>query len=301
MTKKDVIAERLRVLRKEIDREHLLAYIFTTASPHGKQPVADHWKAVEWATGCDLPTALVVVTMTKATLWTNSQLLATAEEQLKDTEFQMMRLDEDSTVAAWLGEECAASSFASTEVAIDGSCWSMRSVRELIADLRRHGGMTLRTNFDPLQRVWPERPSMPTIALERTIANEDAKEKLSRLRKALRQEHADGMLMTDIDDMAWTLNLIGRDAEGKPAFVAFLLVASSTATLFVPQQQLSQQLVDYLDMQGVSIAPYEKIKEGLKAYFEYNILIDPDEVSYNLFKSITRIVVEAPSPVNGLR
>ena len=42
-------------------------------------------------------------------------------------------------------------------------------------------------------------------------------------------------------------------------------------------------------------------QKGLKDYFEYNILLDPDEVNYTLYKQVTREIVEAESPVKRMK
>jgi Xaa-Pro aminopeptidase len=43
------------------------------------------------------------------------------------------------------------------------------------------------------------------------------------------------------------------------------------------------------------------VAKGLKDYFEYNILLDPDEVNYTLYKQVTREIVEAESPVKRMK
>ena len=64
-------------------------------------------------------------------------------------------------------------------------------------------------------------------------AGESCADKLQRIRKALRQQHADGMLMASLDDIAWTLNLRSTDVHCTPVFVSYLLITSRDATLFI--------------------------------------------------------------------
>ena len=51
MTDKNEIKERLALLRQELQRERLSAYIFPTADPHQSEYTADHWKGREWISG----------------------------------------------------------------------------------------------------------------------------------------------------------------------------------------------------------------------------------------------------------
>ena len=139
------------------------------------------------------------------------------------------------------------------------------------------GGLTLQTNFDVLRRIWADRPAIPLNKVELQpleLTGEDVQSKLQRIRKALREQHADGMLMAALDDIAWTLNLRGSDVHCNPVFVSYLLIASQIATLYINKEKLTSEVERYLKDNGVSVAPYEEVGKGLRDYFEYNILIE---------------------------
>ena len=296
------VNQRLEDLREVMRREHLAAFIFPSTDPHQGEYVPDHWKGREFISGFNGSAGTAVVTMTSAALWTDSRYFLAAEEQLRGTEYQLMKLKIAGTpsIAEWIGRECGAGA----EVGIDGWCSSANAVRELIADLRKEGGITLRTNLDPLRTIWRDRPPIPERPVELfplEYAGESTRDKLARIRKALRQRHADGMLMSSLDDIAWTLNLRGTDVHCNPVFVSYLLVSSKDAILYINKVKLPQQVAGYLEAEGVAIAPYEDVAKGLKDYFEYNILLDPDEVNYVLFKTVSREIVEEESPVKRMK
>jgi Xaa-Pro aminopeptidase len=132
-------------------------------------------------------------------------------------------------------------------------------------------------------------------------AGETTHDKLARIRRALRQQHADGMLMSALDDIAWTLNLRGTDVHCNPVFVSYLLISSTTTTLFINKKKLTAEVSVYLQAEGIVVDDYENVGKGLKEYFEYNILLDPDEVNYTLYKKVNREIVEAESPVKRMK
>jgi len=240
--------------------------------------------------------------MTSAALWTDSRYFLAAEEQLRGTEFQLMKLKIEGTptMAEWIGRECGPGA----EVGVDGLVCSASFVKELIADLRKQGGITLRTNLDPLAQIWRDRPVIPENKAEiypLEYAGERAHDKIARIRKSLREKHADGMLMSALDDIAWTLNLRGSDVHCNPVFVSYLLISSKDVTLYINKVKLSPEVEAYLKAEGIGVAPYEDVKKGLKDYFEYNILLDPDEVNYTLYKAVTREIVEEESPVKRMK
>ena len=296
------INQRLEDLREVMRREHLAAFIFPSTDPHQGEYVPDHWKGREFISGFNGSAGTAVVTLTSAALWTDSRYFLAAADQLKDTEFQLMKqkVEGTPTIAEWIGKECGAG----VEVGIDGMVNSTNSVRELIADLRKQGGITLRTNLDPLAQIWQDRPLIPVNPVEKyplTYAGEAASVKIARIRQALRKLHADGMLMASLDDIAWTLNLRGTDVHCSPLFVSYLLISSTAVTLYINKEKLTPEVVAYLRGEGIGVDAYENVQKGLKDYFEYNILLDPDEVNYTLFNTVTREVIEAESPVKRMK
>lgn len=296
------IAQRLEALREVMRREHLAAFIFPSTDPHQGEYIPDHWKGREFISGFNGSAGTAVVTLTSAALWTDSRYFIAAEGQLRDTEFQLMKLKIEGTptIAEWIGKECEAGA----EVGVDGMVNSTNSVKELMGDLRHQGGITLRTNLDPLAQIWKDRPDIPLNPVEifpLEYAGEATHDKLSRIRRALRQQHADGMLMSALDDIAWTLNLRGTDVHCNPVFVSYLLISSTTTTLYVDQRKLTPEVLAYLKAENITVDDYENVGKGLKDYFEYNILLDPDEVNYSLYKKVSREIIEAESPVKRMK
>ena len=297
---KTEISERIARLREELRREHLSAFIFPTSDPHNSEYTAEHWKGREWISGFNGSAGTAVVTLDNAALWTDSRYFIAAAEQLRGTEFQLMKLKVEGTptIAEWLG--CELKDAADKAVGIDGMVNTANCVKKLISELRTQGGITLRTNFDPLERIWLDRPAIPqnpVVIHPLEYAGEPTREKLARIRKALREKHADGMLMAALDDIAWTLNLRGSDVHCSPVFVSYLLISTTEVILYINKVKVTPEVMSYLQAEGVEVKPYNQVKQGLKDYFEYNILLDGDTVNYTLYKTVERDVVDAPSPV----
>lgn len=302
---KEEIAQRLSKLREIMQREHLDAFIFPSTDPHNSEYVPDRWKGREWISGFNGSAGTAVVTMHAAALWTDSRYFIAAEQQLAGTEFVLMRerVAGTPTISEWLGK--VLSDINGATVGVDGMVNTAADVEALISDLRQLGGITVRTNFDPLAVIWTNQPPIPTTPIEvhsLEYAGESTTSKLSRIRMALRSLHADGMLVSALDDIAWTLNLRGSDVHCNPVFVSYLLIDTKTTTLFINDEKLTPDVKAYLTAQGVQTAPYNHIKDALRNYDEYNILLDPNAISYTLFKQVrTQEVVRASSPIPAMK
>lgn len=301
----DKIKQRLDDLREVMRREKLAAFIFPSTDAHQSEYVASHWQGREWISGFDGSAGTAVVTLDRAALWTDSRYFLAAEQQLQGTEYQLMKLRVEGTptIGQWLIEQLA--DVESPEVGLDGMVNSFHDTQALVDELRKAAGITVRTNFDPLEVIWKDRPSIPVNPVEiqpLEFAGESFQSKLSRIRTALRELHADGMFVSALDDIAWTLNLRGSDVHCVPVFVSYLLIASDKVSLFVDEEKLTPAVKDYLVGNGVSLYKYNKVEEGLRNYSEYNILLDGDETSYRLWKTVKcREIVSFTSPIPAMK
>ena len=285
------INQRLEKLREVMRREHLSAFIFPSTDAHQSEYVADHWQGRAWISGFNGSAGTAVVTMYSAALWTDSRYFIAAEEQLRGTEFQLMKLKVEGTptISDWIASELSQNEDECREVGLDGMVNSYNDTMALISDLRKAGGITVRTNFDPLEQIWMNRPAIPENPVEiqsLNFAGETVDDKIQRIRKALREHHADGILVSALDDIAWTLNLRGTDVHCNPVFVSYLLISSDQVSLFVNPKKISSEVKAYLDEHGISLFDYNQVEEGLGSYADYNILLDGDETSFCLWKSV---------------
>lgn len=302
---KQTIAARLAALREEMRREHLSAFIFPSSDPHNSEYVPSRWEGRKWISGFDGSAGTAVVTLHSAALWTDSRYFLAAEEQLAGTEFQLMRERVEGTpsIAEWIATEIEGAE--SSEIGVDGMCMTYAECSDLKTDLKHNGGITVRTNLDILDRIWTDRPSVPLnpVSIQPIeYAGESCHDKLGRIRSSLLRRGACGMLMTQLDDIAWTLNLRGTDVHCTPVFVAWLIVAEEVAVLYIKDEKLSPEVIEYLNAEGVAVDDYDNIIDALNSYDGYTLLIDPATTNYTLSQLRGNFnLVSAPSPVPEMK
>ncbi len=300
------VNERISALRNVMRKEGLDAFIFPSTDPHNGEYVPSHWKGREFISGFNGSAGTAVVTLDEAALWTDSRYFIAAAGQLAGTEFVLMKygLDTTPSITEWLGRKLAVSG--GTVVGIDGMVNSVSVAETLIGELRMQGGITVRTNFDPLDVIWTDRPPVPEDKVEihpLEYAGETTDAKLAGIRKELKRLHAGGILVSALDDVAWILNLRGNDVHCNPVFVSYLLIDGDRTTLFVDDKKLTDEVRDYLKSYDVDLRPYDDVAGRMDKYSSYSILIDADETSYALYKRIERRckVVFGKSPVPSMK
>ena len=206
------------------------------------------------------------------------------------------------TISEWLGSQLRNRN---AQVGVDGMVNAEADVEALIADMRRQGGITVRTNFDPLRDIWTDRPPVPNnkvVIQPMEYAGETVASKITRVRQALREQHADGMLVSALDEVAWLLNLRGSDVHCNPVFVAYVIISPQDVTLYINKEKLTPDVTAYLAAEGVGVREYKEVERGLMDYFAYNILLDPHQTCYTLYNKVdVHEIIRQPSPIAAMK
>lgn len=297
---KQTIQERLTILRQVMKEQGIHAFIFPSSDPHNSEYVAEHWKGREWISGFNGSAGTAVVTLKHAALWTDSRYFIAAAEQLTGTEYLLMkdRLPDTPSISEWIAQEL--SDCESPVVGVDGTVNTYAYLCELINELNI---ATFVTNLDPLATVWNDRPSIPNdkiVLHPLEFAGEPTTSKINRIREYLQAHHADGLLVTALDEIAWTLNLRGKDVHCNPVFVSYLLISQDSVTFFVNEEKMLDDVRNYLLDEAVSVEPYEAVLDKVKAYKGRRLLMDPTSVNYNLVTAVDktkRILGVSPIPM----
>ena len=276
------------------------AFIFPSSDPHNSEYVAEHWKGREWISGFNGSAGTAVVTLKHAALWTDSRYFIAAAEQLAGTEYLLMkdRLPDTPSISEWIVQEL--SDYENPVVGVDGTVNTYASLCELMNELNI---ATFVTNLDPLATVWKDRPSIPNdkiVLHPLEYAGESTTSKINRIREYLQAHHADGLLITALDEIAWTLNLRGKDVHCNPVFVSYLLISQDSVTFFVNGEKLPDDVRNYLLDEAVSVEPYEAVLDKVKGYKGRRLLMDPTSVNYNLVTAVDktkRILGVSPIPM----
>lgn len=255
------INERVAQLRAWMQKQNLDAMVVPTMDPHNSEYVAEHWQCRRWISGFTGSAGTAVITQDDARLWTDSRYWLQAEEQLAGTPFSLMKDLVDETVNEWL---CAQS--AERESFLIGYCEDMM-VPDLEDDLF-DGLDALPVVEDPFDLLWKDRPSFPLSQAEMVpdeLAGEPAYSKLGKLVNWMISEDVDELLVTELSEIMWTLNLRGDDIPYNPFIISFLLLRTTGAHVFyVHKEQLSESILAYLDELGISVAPYDEAPRELE-------------------------------------
>lgn len=307
------ISQRVAALRAWMRKNDLSAYIFPSTDPHSGEYIPDHWKSREWISGFNGSAGTAVVTLTAAGLWTDSRYWLAAEEQLKGTPFEVIRCSRNVATAeelvTWIKKHlqspmsCPQQRKAVSLQAIGLDAWT--NTAECVKSMERaatSAGFTLRTDVEPTASLWTNRPILPNTPIEiqpQKYAGRSVSDKLSDIRCALGKNGADALLVTQLDDIAWALNLRGRDVHCTPVFVSYLLVLPQSAVLFVDCSKIPHEVAVYLQDNGIVTQPYDAVHHYTD-WLQNGQILQLDRNVVNQALDIPD-AIEAPSPIPMLR
>lgn len=297
------INERIAALRSWMERHDLYAYIIPGNDPHQSEYVADHWKMREWISGFTGSAGTVVVTQDHAGLWTDSRYFLQAKEELMEGGLALHKLVNhgEPEYVDWLCDEMVSDK----KVGIDGLLFSIEDVRDMRHAFAKEKVM-LEVLPDPFEEIWSDRPALPTQEIFEVASSSTGATRQERIRVLAEKLYETGctaLLITALDEIAWLLNLRGRDVDCNPVFVAYALVVQEEVTLFVDSVKVPKELQAILEQDQVKIRPYESILEALHAIgSDETILVDQHLTSDTLFHALSSSkTLEAKSPITMMK
>ncbi|MGF1777430.1 aminopeptidase P family protein [Vibrio nomapromontoriensis] len=256
------VSERLASLRRSMNAHGYSAVIVTNNDPHSSEYSASHWLARNWVSGFTGSAGNAVVTADAGGVWTDGRYYIQAEEQLTGSSLSLFKAKESATpsIAQWLAQTLPAQSV----VGVDGRSISAAFHQELISALTPKG-IKLELK-DLITANWQDRPSRPDTAIfdhELQFCGESIAEKLSRLRCYLNDKGSDGLLVSTLDDVMWTLNIRGGDTPYCPISESYLLLTADTCHLFIDRLKLNATLEKQLLEQGIVTLEYDNVADSI--------------------------------------
>lgn len=275
-----MIDERLSNLRKEMQKAGINAYLITGTDPHQSEYVAHRWRTRAFISGFTGSAGTVIVTETEALLWVDSRYFIQAEEEIKGTEFRMLKLDTPGFPSPyeWLKENLKKDDV----LGIDSNSISITEFSRVSKELKK-SRIEVKATDDLLDRIWKSRPAVPTtkcVEMRDEYAGFTASAKVSLIRLKLRENKAKWTLITSIDDIAWITNLRADDIPYNPVFYSYAFISLDKAIIYVSPKRFSSDIRKKAE-EAFELRGYTDIFEDIGTLTRKGVgYFDPDKVNY---------------------
>lgn len=300
---KSEVITRMAKLRELMRENGLSAYLINGSDPHMSEYVPARWQSRAFISGFSGSYGWLAVTLDKAVLWTDSRYYLQAAQQLEGTGIEMLkaRLPESISTEQWIANELKQGE----TVGFDGTCYSTSEVKSF-EKLFTDKGINMNFQIDLLDKVWNDRP---VLSGEKAFlhpvrwAGVSRNEKFSIISQELEKQDADVMVISALDDLAWTFNIRGADVDYNPVVLAFGLVEKEKAQLFINNNKLNDVVKQELLDDGIELFEYDHFYSQLENIKGKKVFIDPDRSNsiINHFLKGKNTIIEGLSIPNILK
>ena len=287
--------ERLEKLRSLMEREGIDYFVIPTSDPHMSEYVLDRYKSRVYMTGFTGSAGYAVVTQNEALLWADGRYHVQAEKQIEGSDFKLMKwgLEGVDFYDEWLKKNVKPGQ----TVGFNGEITPYGMYKRLVEKLGDR--INFKFEKDLIGEFWEDRPALPSgkaFILDEEYTGENPTKKLASIREKMEEKGATHLFLATLDDIAYTLNIRGGDDLYTPIVVSYLLIDSHNATLFVDESKIDVSVKDYLQKNGVKIAPYETVNDALVALDKTEACyISSDKINalqYKLISENTKVIDE---------
>ncbi|MGI5975537.1 MAG: aminopeptidase P family protein [Paludibacter sp.] len=297
------INNRLAHLRNLMRANKLSAYIVPGTDPHAGEYIADCWKERDWISGFDGSAGTVALTLEKAAVWVDSRYYLQADEQLKDTEYEVMKMGLPGVpdILSWLVQQLKSGE----QVGVNPEMFSVNAFAHMEETLGKQGVNVVQ--LDLIREMWLDRPAIPNhpiFVFDEKFSGKSSLKKMDELRKKMKNVQADVFITNTLDEIAWLFNIRGSDVNYNPVAIAYACVSQQEAILYASAEKLTDEVRQYLKSQSITVKDYLAIYEDIASIpHNQKVLFDGNKLNRSLFESIPAActVISMPSPVAQMK
>ena len=291
---------KLNKLREIMKKYNINYYIIPSSDPHQSEYVAEYYRGRAEVSGFTGSAGTLLVGENEAKLWADGRYFIQAAEQLKGSGIDLMKIATPGydTINEWIEKNVKESEV----LGFDGSCYSTNQYKDLLK-ISKKNKFNINMDKDLLEEVWNDRPSLPEDKIfihDEIYAGKSASEKISKVRKAMKENNVENYLLTSLDDIAWLFNIRGNDILFNPVALCYAIVTEETANLYINKEKVDNEVKEKLESQLVSIYDYNEIEEAVKG-LSGTVLIDPAKVNAKLYSLLNCEIKEKLNITTNLK
>ena len=298
VTSNHSVPDRLAALRELMRAKAIDACIVPTGDPHMSEYTSDHYKTREFITGFTGSAGTAVITMNDAGLWTDSRYFLQAADQLAGSGITLYKHGLPDTVKThtYLMQKLQPGSTICVDGRLVSSAWADKLRKDTSS-----GSFNLRTDLDLVGEIWSDRPAAEfNTVFEYPIqyAGVSRTEKFKIIREDMAKAGADALVLSQLSDIAWFMNLRGSDVMCNPVFFSFVILTKDSVKLYADADAFAPELAELLRCDGIDLLPYDSFYDDLKT-IGGPVLLDRETCSELILRSLPKDieVINDYSPV----
>ena len=267
-----MIRERIKMLKDLMKKNGIDVYMIPTSDYHGSEYVSEYFETRKFMSGFTGSAGTMVVSETEAVLFTDGRYFIQAEKELNGSGIKLMKMGEKGVPG--LNDYIAACVPECGTVGFDGKVVNAKTGNEIEEVLKNRNAKVV-YDKDLVGEIWEDRPEIKfteSFYLDEKFSGETPESKIAKVRDVLKEENADGFVLTSLDDIAWLFNMRANDVECNPVAMAYAFITQEDIILYagtqMPERLKETKVIikDYFEIyndmenvRGTTIADFEKV------------------------------------------
>lgn len=289
--------EKISALREEMKKEKISVYIIPTSDFHDSEYVSPYFMARKYFSGFTGSAGTLVVSENEAALFTDGRYFIQAENQLRGSGIDLMKSGEPGvpTVRKYVSDILPENG----NIGFDGRVVTAETGKyyEKTAE-EKNGGIV---DIDLADRIWTDRPPLEhteIYLLDEKYSGKSTADKLSEIREKMSEKKADVHIITALDEISWLFNIRADDIKCCPVVLSYAVITESSALLFADKNACGENVLEYLNKNGVTICLYDDIYSYAEKLSAGHIWLDEKRVNFRLAEAMKKCgIISEPSLV----
>jgi Xaa-Pro aminopeptidase len=300
------IAERVARVRELMGAVGIQWMLVPHGDQHGLEFMPPHDERLRWLTGFSGSAGFAIVGTSCAIIHSDGRYRLQLAQQIDQGLFQVAITDnEEKFIAEWLCENVKSGE----KVGYDPWLFSPAQVAAFGKAMASWGGSLEPLKSNLIDVAWgasqPPAPVSPVVMHPLRYAGKSRARKIADVAKQLRAGEIYALLETNLNLIAWLLNIRGGDVPYTPLALSYCIVyASGRVDVYIDTRKLTGRLIAALErLRSADIRFYEsesfvpQLKQGLMSR---RVQVDPKKVPSAVVDALKEggaSIVEAPDPL----
>ena len=271
----DSSEKKLTLLRADMSDQDLSAYIVPRADEYLGEYVPPQNERLQWVSGFTGSAGAVIVLQESAAIFVDGRYTIQVRQQVPEGLFEFHHLIEEPPID-WL----ATTLVENTKVGFDPRMISLSQFKSWQKVLNKKNIDLVEISRNLIDKNWQDRPiseRVQALLLDESFTGESSRSKRQRIGMIIKRAGAEVALISQLDSIAWLLNIRGSDVPRLPVLLAFATLESNgDMALYTDPRKLPNEFSQHVG-DGVTVKALEELKEALTVLGEAgsNILADP--------------------------
>lgn len=267
-----VISQRVEQIRQWLAENQYDALLIPHEDEYLGEYIPAHSERLLWATGFTGSAGMAVITQDKAAVFVDGRYVVQVRKQVPGDVFEYRHLIDEPPVT-WAQENLAAGSTVAVDARLHSSAWLARTCENVADKLN-----IISIDANPIDTLWHDRPA-PTLSSAKLMGldfvGQSSTDKRALIAAELKKQGAEAALLTQLDSIAWILNVRGSDVPSLPILLSTAIIhADASIDFYIDPARLPQDFATHAG-EGVRVEAPDALETGLQALTARKVLVDP--------------------------